>query len=58
MGICQKSSYFLKVQIETSSLQRLCHAAQKTVLGLIIFRANKQDFGVFVEAEQDDGREN
>lgn len=45
-------------QTETSSLQILCHAAQKTDSGLDIFRANKQDFAVFVEAERDYEREN
>lgn len=58
MGICQNYSDFSKLQqTEMSSLHRLYHAAQKTGRGLIIFRANKQDFGVFVEVEQDDGRE-
>lgn len=44
-------------QTEMSPLHRFCHAAQKTGHGLIIFRANKQDFGVFVEAERADWRE-
>lgn len=43
--------------METSALQILCHAAQKTGPGLDIFRANKQDFAVFVEAERDYERE-
>lgn len=59
MGIFQNSSRYSKTTADRDVIaaERLHHAARKTGRGLIIFRANKQDFGVFVEAEQDDGRE-
>lgn len=56
-GIKNPSDVSELQQTEMSPLHRFCHAAQKTGHGLIIFRANKQDFGVFVEVERADRRE-